>query len=64
MNKKVKTVVTFGLGFFGGMYALSAMQMWLYKNGGAYTYFKASGHEYGDRKIVPPSSETEEETSE
>ena len=60
MNKKMKTVLTFGLGFFGGTYALSYALAWLCEKGEAHVYFKESGDEYGDRKIVPPSSGKEE----
>lgn len=69
MNKKIKTVLTATASFFGGMYVFSTMQMYLCNKGRMYIYLKDSidnVHEYGDRKIVPPSSgrykwKTEEE---
>jgi hypothetical protein len=64
MNKKVKTVLAFGVGFFVGSYATTAVEDWLCREGRMYAYFKVGDREYGDRKIVPPSSTTEEEVSE
>lgn len=56
MNKKMKTVIAFGVGFFVGTYAMAVAQVWLCERGETYIYFKESGHEYGNRKIIPPSS--------
>lgn len=59
MNKKIKTVLAATASFFGGMYVFSTMQMWLCNEGRMYIYLKdgvGNVHEYGKRKIVPPTS--------
>ena len=56
MNKKVKTVLTFGVGFFVGAYATTVVEEWLCREGRMYAYFKVGDREFGDRKIAPPSS--------
>lgn len=76
MNNKVKNILTFGIGFFSGMYAMCYAVEYLCEKGRVYVHMK-DGHgnrrEFGDRKIIQPTSgqyhwnsdsEEEEETSE
>ena len=64
MNKKIKTVIAFGLGFFSGLCAMSDAEMYLCRKGRMHIYLKdgvGNTREYGDRRIIPPSSTTEKE---